>query len=33
MHRVIVENWEKEQIKREINIKEYELEVLKELLK
>lgn len=33
MHRVITEKWEKEQIKIEIHIKEYELEVLKELLK
>ncbi|HDW3058353.1 TPA: hypothetical protein RMI67_006300 [Bacillus cereus] len=33
IHRVIVENWKKEQIKREIYMKEYELEILKELLK
>ncbi|MDF9627206.1 hypothetical protein P5775_31710 [Bacillus cereus] len=32
MHRVIAKNWEQEQVKREIHIKEYELEVLKGLL-
>ncbi|HDR7709666.1 TPA: hypothetical protein QCX89_001590 [Bacillus cereus] len=33
MHRIIAKKWEEELIKREIHIKEYELEILKSLLK